>query len=166
MAEITLKGNKINTVGDLPAVGTAAPDFRLTKTDLSDVSLKDFAGKKVVLNIFPSVDTPVCATSVRKFNEAAAKIDGAVVLCVSVDLPFAHGRFCGAEGIEGVVSVSELRDRAFGEKYGVRIVDGPLEGVLARAVVVLDEGGKVTHTQLVPEIAEEPDYDAALAAVR
>ena len=166
MAEITLKGNKINTNGELPAVGTAAPDFRLTKTDLSDVTLKDFAGKKVVLNIFPSVDTPVCATAVRKFNEAVAGIEGVVVLCVSVDLPFAHARFCGAEGIEGVVSVSELRGREFGEVYGVRIVDGPLEGILARAVVVLDGEGKVTYTELVPEIAQEPDYDAALAAVR
>lgn len=166
MAEITLKGNKINTVGNLPAVGADAPDFRLTKTDLSDVSLKDLAGKKVVLNIFPSVDTPVCATSVRKFNEAAAGVDNTVVLCVSVDLPFAHARFCGAEGLEAVVSVSELRGRTFGNDYGVRIVDGPLEGILARAVVVLDEGGKVTYTELVPEIAQEPDYDGVLAALR
>lgn len=166
MAEITLRGNRINTVGELPAVGSAAPDFRLTKTDLSDVSLKEFVGRKVVLNIFPSVDTPVCANSVRKFNEAASGIGNTVVLCVSRDMPFAHARFCGAEGLTAVISVSELRGGEFGDRYGVRIADGPLAGALARAVVVLDGTGKVTYTQLVPEIAQEPDYEAALAAVR
>jgi thiol peroxidase len=165
MASITLKGNPINTCGTLPAVGSAAPDFKLTTTGLADVSLKDYAGKKIILNIFPSLDTAVCASSVRKFNEAAAGKDNTVVLCASVDLPFAHGRFCTAEGIEGVVSLSELRERKFGEDYGVRIVDGPLAGVLSRAVVVIDEGGKVTYTEQVPEITQEPNYDAALAAV-
>lgn len=166
MASITLKGNAINTCGNLPAIGSAAPDFTLTKTDLSDVSLKDYAGKKVVLNIFPSLDTPVCANSVRRFNQEVSNLGGAAVLCVSVDLPFALGRFCGAEGIEDVDAVSELRARKFGEDYGVRIVDGPLAGVLSRAVVVLDEGGKVVYTQQVPEIVEEPDYDAAIAALK
>jgi thiol peroxidase len=162
MAQITLKGNPINTNGKLPQIGAAAPDFVLTKTDLSDVSLKDFAGKKIVLNIFPSVDTPVCAMSVRKFNSEIDKIENAVVICASADLPFAHARFCGAEGIESAISVSEMRNRDFGEAYGVRIVDGPLTGLLARAVVVIDENGKVIYTQQVPEIAEEPDYDKAL----
>jgi thiol peroxidase len=138
----------------------------LTKTDLSDVSLKDYAGKKVILNIFPSIDTDVCAASVRRFNTEAAKIDGAVVLAISKDLPFAHKRFCGAEGIDKVVSLSELRNTDFGSAYGVRLVDGPLGGVFARAIVVLDGSGKVVHTQLVPEIKEEPDYAAALAAVK
>ena len=162
MAQITLKGNPINTSGKLPQIGTTAPDFVLTKTDLSDISLKDFAGKKIVLNIFPSVDTPVCAMSVRKFNSEIDKIENAVVVCASADLPFAHARFCGAEGIESAISASEFRNRDFGEAYGVRIVDGPLSGLLARAVVVIDETGKVAYTQQVPEIAEEPDYDRAL----
>ena len=162
MAQITLKGNPINTGGELPKTGTAAPDFVLTKTDLSDISLKDFAGKKIVLNIFPSIDTPVCSMSVRKFNAEIDKFDNAVAICASVDLPFAHARFCGAEGIESAISVSEMRNRAFGDAYGVRIVDGPLSGLLARAVVVIDENGKVIYTQQVPEIAEEPDYDKAL----
>lgn len=166
MAQITLKGNPINTSGKLPQIGTTAPDFVLTKTDLSDISLKDFAGKKIVLNIFPSVDTPVCAMSIRKFNSEIDKIDNAVAICASADLPFAHARFCGAEGIESAISVSELRNKEFGEAYGVRIVDGPLSGLLARAVVVIDENGKVIYTQQVPEIAEEPDYDKALNMVK
>ena len=166
MAEITLKGNPIHTCGELPAIGSQAPDFVLTKTDLSDVSLKDFAGKRIVLNIFPSLDTSVCATSVRKFNEHAQNLDNTVVLCASLDLPFAHGRFCGAEGLDNVVSVTELRKRAFGEDYGVRIIDGPLAGLLSRAVVVIAENRKVVYTEQVPEIAQEPDYEAALNALK
>ena len=165
MAEITLKGNVIHTYGDLPAVGSQAPDFVLTQTDLSDVSLKDFAGKRVVLNIFPSIDTSVCAASVRKFNEEVQKLENTVVLCASVDLPFAHNRFCGAEGLEDVIPASELRKRAFGEDYGVRIIDGPLAGLFSRAVVIIDENGKVTYTEQVPEIAQEPNYEAALNAL-
>ena len=166
MARITLKGNPINTSGNLPSVGSKAPDFRLTKNDLSDVSLKDFSGKKVVLNIFPSIDTGVCAASVRKFNEAAAKLSNAVVLCVSADLPFAQKRFCGAEGISNVVMGSELHEKKFGETYGVRITDGGLAGLLARSVVVIDEKGNVKYTEQVPEIGQEPNYDAALKAAQ
>ncbi len=165
MAEITLKGNKIHTHGTLPAVGSKAPDFTLTKTDLADVSLKDFTGKKIVLNIFPSIDTGVCASSVRRFNEEVQKLHDTVVLCVSIDLPFAHSRFCGAEGLESVISASELRKRQFGEDYGVRIVDGPLAGLLSRAVVIINEKGIVKYTEQVPEIAQEPNYDAALKAL-
>ena len=165
MAEITLRGNPINTSGDLPSLGEDAPDFVLTKTDLSDVSKKDFTGKKVVLNIFPSIDTPVCATSVRRFNEEATKLENTEVLCVSLDLPFAHNRFCGAEGLENVTAVSELRNRSFGDSYGVGVIDGPMAGLFGRAVVVLDEKGKVVYTELVPEIAQEPDYEKALAAL-
>ena len=166
MAQVTLGGNAVNTIGDLPAVGFTAPAFKLTKTDLGDVSLQDYAGKKVILNIFPSVDTGVCAASVRKFNEVAGEIHDVAVLCVSADLPFAHARFCGAEGIDKVESLSTVRGGTFGKDYGVRLIDGPLEGVLARSIVVVDGDGKVTYTQLVPEIKEEPDYDKALAAVR
>ncbi|MGV1098344.1 thiol peroxidase [Thiovibrio sp. JS02] len=166
MAKITLQGNPAKTIGALPKVGAKAPDFILTKTDLGDVSLKDYAGKRLILNIFPSIDTPVCATSVRRFNAEINKIANAVCLCASLDLPFAHARFCGAEGLENVISVSELRDRTFGDAYGVRIMDGPLKGLLARAVVIIDEKGKVLHSQLVPEISQEPDYEAALAVVK
>jgi thioredoxin-dependent peroxiredoxin len=165
MARITLQGASINTCGDLPAAGDPAPDFLLTKTDLSDFSLAQYRGKKVVLNIFPSIDTPVCSLSVERFNHEMGKRENAVVLCASRDLPFAHARFCAAKGIEHVVSASEMRDVRFGESYGVRIIDGPMEGLLARAVVVIDEDGKVLYSQLVGEIADEPDYDAALAAV-
>lgn len=165
MAEITLKGNKINTIGELPAVGTKAPDFVLTGKHLSDIKLSDFAGKKVVLNIFPSLDTEVCAASVRRFNAEAEKADNTAVVCASLDLPFAHSRFCTTEGLENVVSASELRDRNFGDIYGVRIVDGPLAGLLSRAIVVIDEDGKVVYTEQVPEITQEPNYDAALAAI-
>lgn len=165
MAKVTLGGNPVSTSGELPAVGSKTPDFKLTNTDLADVSLASYAGKKLVLNIFPSIDTPVCATSVRKFNSEAASIRGTVVLCVSKDLPFAHKRFCGAEGIQDVVSLSALRSD-FGKDYGVLITDGPLAGLFARSVVVVDEKGKVIYTQLVPEIKEEPNYAAALAAVR
>jgi thiol peroxidase len=166
MAQITLKGKPIHTIGTLPAVGSKAPDFKLTKTDLSDVSLKDFAGKRIVLNIFPSIDTGVCATSVRRFNQEAANLPNTVVLGVSRDLPFAHGRFCGAEGIKNVVTTSDLREGSFGTAYGVQIVDGPLAGLLSRSIVVLNEQGVVTYTEQVPEIAQEPDYAKALAATR
>ena len=162
MAEITLRGNPIHTVGELPAVGTQAADFVLTDTDLADKSLKDFAGKTIVLNIFPSIDTEICSMSVRKFNAEITKYDNAVVLCASLDLPFAHKRFCGAEGIEDAITVSELRNRDFGDAYGVRITDGPLAGLLARAVIIIDPSGKVIYNELVPEIGQEPDYDAAL----
>ncbi|KAA3604688.1 MAG: thiol peroxidase [Calditrichaeota bacterium] len=166
MAQITLKGNPINTSGNLPAVGSQAPDFLLTKTDLSDVSLKDFAGKNVVLNIYPSIDTPVCQASTRKFNEDASNLNNTVVVCVSADLPFAHKRFCGAEGIENVVSTSQLRNSDFGSNYGCKIVDGPLAGLLSRAIVVVDGNGKVAYTEQVPEIAQEPNYEAAMNSVK
>jgi thiol peroxidase len=165
MAQVTLKGNPVNTCGSLPAVGEAAPDFTAIDKDLKEVSLQDFTGRKVVLNIFPSVDTPTCAMSVRRFNAEIAKRDNAVVICVSMDLPFAHARFCGAEGIENVVSVSAFRQPEFGDHYGVRITEGPLAGLFARAVVVVDEKGRVAYHQLVPEIADEPDYDTALQAL-
>ncbi len=165
MAQITLKGNPINTCGTLPAIGSSAPDFLLTTTELADVSLKDYAGKNIVLNIFPSVDTPVCAASVRRFNAEVSKMANTVVLCVSLDLPFALKRFCGAEGLEDVIPCTELRAHNFGEDYGCRIVDGPLAGLLSRAVVVIDAAGKVTHVQQVPEIVEEPDYDGVVKAL-
>jgi len=164
MADITLKGNPIHTSGNLPAVGSKAPDFQLVGDDLSTKGLSDFSGKKI-LNIFPSVDTPVCATSVRKFNEQAAGKGGVSVLCISADLPFAQKRFCAAEGIEGVVNLSSFRDAGFGKEYGVTMTDGPLAGLLARAVVVVDENGTVTHSEMVPEIAQEPDYASALAKI-
>ncbi|MGH9390764.1 MAG: thiol peroxidase [Vicinamibacteria bacterium] len=166
MATVTLGGNPISTSGELPAVGTKAPDFTLTGGDLADVSLSKYAGKKVILNVFPSIDTAVCATSVRKFNEAAASLPNAVILAISRDLPFAQKRFCGAEGIENVVTLSAMKDSDFGKAYGVLITSGPLAGLFARSVVVVDENGKVTYRELVPEIKEEPNYDAALAAVR
>ena len=163
MATITLHDTPIETVGELPAVGSNAPAFTLTKTDLSEVSLQDFAGKTVILNIYPSVDTGVCAASTRKFNEIASSNPNVVVLCISADLPFAHGRFCGAEGLENVVSLSNFRNADFGGNYGVTITTGALAGLLSRAIVVLKDG-KVTYTEQVPEIAQEPNYDAALAA--
>ncbi|OBH78612.1 thiol peroxidase [Mycobacterium scrofulaceum] len=162
MAQITLRGNPINTVGELPSVGSPAPAFSLTGGDLAEVSSDQLGGKALVLNIFPSVDTPVCATSVRTFNERAAA-SGATVVCVSKDLPFAFARFCGAEGIDNVKTGSAFRS-SFGEDYGVTINDGPMAGLLARAIVVVGADGKVTYTELVPEIAQEPNYDAALAA--
>ena len=165
MAEITLQGNPIHTSGNLPGVGDDAPNFTLVAGDLSEKSLSDYGGKNVVLNIFPSVDTPVCATSVRTFNEKAAGRVDTVVLCISADLPFAAGRFCGAEGIEGVETLSTFRSPEFGTAYGMTIVDGALAGVLGRAVVVVNGEGQVTYTELVPEIAQEPDYEAALAAI-
>jgi thioredoxin-dependent peroxiredoxin len=166
MAKITLKGNFIQTSGVLPSIGTQAPDFKLTKTDLSDTSLKEFAGKKVILNIFPSLDTSVCAASVRKFNAEAGKLSNTVVLCISRDLPFAHNRFCTTEGLNNVIPLSELRDESFGKAYGVKIIDGPLAGVFSRAVVVLDISGKVVYSEQVPEITQEPNYEAALKAVK
>lgn len=166
MADIKFKGNPIHSVGTLPAVGSKAPDFKLTKTDLADVSLKDFAGKKVILNIFPSIDTGVCATSVRKFNTEAAALPNTVVVGVSKDLPFAHKRFCGAEGITNVVTTSDLRDNSFGKAYGVTMSDGPLAGLFSRSVVVLDEKGTVKYVEQVPEITQEPDYAKAMAAVK
>lgn len=164
MAQVTLGGNPIHTSGELPAVGSAAPDFSLVGGDLSDITKASLAGKRVILNIFPSIDTGVCATSTREFNKRAAGLTDTTVVCVSADLPFAFGRFCGAEGIESVQTGSTFRS-GFGHDFGVTLIDGKLRGVLARAVVVLDAEGKVTYTQLVPEIAQEPDYDAAIAAL-
>jgi thioredoxin-dependent peroxiredoxin len=164
MATVTLGGNPVNTVGELPPVGAKAPDFHLTGGDLGDVTAASLAGKKVVLNIFPSIDTPTCATSVRQFNERAASLDDAVVLCVAADLPFAMTRFCGAEGLDNVKVASTFRS-SFGADFGVTLAEGRLAGLLARAVVVLSADGTVLHSQLVPEIANEPDYDAALAAL-
>lgn len=165
MATITLKGNPIETVGELPAVGSAAPDFSLTKTDLSETTLADYKGKKVILNIFPSIDTGICATSTRTFNAKLSDMDNTVVLCVSKDLPFAHGRFCEAEGLKDVIPASEFRTNSFGEAYGLQVTTGPLTGLFSRAIVVIDEEGKVTYTEQVPEIAQEPNYDAAIAAL-
>lgn len=162
MATITLKGMEIHTGGSLPEVGSVAPAFSLTAGNLQDVTLADFAGKRVILNIFPSLDTAVCAMSVRRFNAEASKLDNTVVLCISKDLPFAQARFCGAEGLDDVITLSMMRDAAFGKDYGVNIIDGPMAGLLARAVVILDEKGNVIYTELVPEIAQEPDYEAAL----
>ncbi|GHE41168.1 thiol peroxidase [Sphingobacterium griseoflavum] len=165
MAKITFKGTAINTQGELPAVGTTAPDFKLTAGDLSEKTLSDFKGKKIILNIFPSVDTGTCAASVRTFNEKAAGLDNTVVLCISRDLPFAQGRFCAAEGIENVVSLSEYKDSNFSDAYQLKISDGPLAGLLSRSVVVIDENGNVTYTEQVPETTEEPNYEKALAAL-
>ncbi len=166
MSTISLGGNPAHTSGELPAVGADAPQFTLVKGDLSTLSNSDLAGKKVVLNIFPSVDTAVCATSVRKFNAAASSLENTVVVCVSADLPFAQGRFCGAEGLTNVVTASVFRSPAFGADYGVTLTDTKLQGLLARAVVILDEAGKVVHSELVAEIATEPNYDAAIAALQ
>jgi thioredoxin-dependent peroxiredoxin len=166
MAEITFKGNPIHTAGSLPKAGAVAPDFRVVKNDLSQLSLSELKGKRVVLNIFPSLDTPVCATSVRRFNSEADKLKNTVVLCVSRDLPFAQKRFCGAEGLNNVVTVSEYQNSTFSDAYGVRITDGPLAGLFSRAIVVVDEAGKVIYTEQVPEIAQEPDYEKALAAIK
>lgn len=166
MAQVTLKGNPFHTSGELPKAGLAAPDFHLVKTDLGEATLKDFAGKRVVLNIFPSLDTPTCATSVRTFNKRASEAPNTVVLCISADLPFAAARFCTTEGLANVVPASTFRTPEFGQAYGLTLVDGPLKGLLARAVVVVDEKGAVKHTELVPEIANEPNYDAALAVLK
>ena len=165
MATITLKGTAIETIGDLPNVDAKAPSFTLTKRDFSETNLDDFAGKRMVLNIFPSIDTPVCATSVRRFNVEARKLENSVVLCISADLPFAHERFCGAEGIDDVLSLSSFRSEAFGKDYGVKITSGPLTGLMSRAIVIIDESGKVIYTEQVPEIVQEPNYEAALAVL-
>jgi thiol peroxidase len=165
MTTITLMGNPVQTMGTLPEVGNNAPDFTLTKTDLSDITLKECLGKKIILNIFPSVDTPTCAASVRHFNETANKLNNVLILCVSADLPFAQKRFCGAENLTRVLPVSSFRHPEFGKHYGVTIVNGPIAGLLSRAIVVLDEKGKVIYTQQVPEISEEPDYQAVLAVL-
>jgi thiol peroxidase len=166
MAQVTRRGNPVQIKGELPQVGSTAPAFTLVGGDLADVTLETFAGKRKVLNIFPSVDTPTCATSVRKFNAQANDLTNAVVLCISADLPFAQARFCGAEGLENVKNLSTMRGAGFMETYGVAIADGPMAGLTTRAVVVLDEDNKVLHSELVPEIGQEPDYDAALAVLK
>lgn len=165
MSTVTLGGNSINVNGTFPSVGSTAPAFSLVAKDLSDLSLASLAGKRKVLNIFPSVDTPTCAASVRRFNEAAAKLENTVVLCISADLPFAQSRFCGAEGLENVINLSTMRGRQFLNDYGVEVASGPLTGIAARAVVVLDANDQVIHSELVAEIKDEPNYDAALAAL-
>lgn len=165
MAQTALQGNPVQLSGELPAVGTAAPDFSLAAGDLSDVNLATYSGKKKLLNIVPSLDTGVCATSTKRFNELVAGRADAVALVISADLPFASGRFCGAEGITNIINLSMMRSRNFAKDYGVLIVDGPLAGITARAVVVLDADNQVVYTQLVPEITQEPDYDAAMAAL-
>lgn len=165
MATVTLQGDPIHTNGDLPAVGTKAPEFRLVTTDLKDVNLADYAGKKKLLNIVPSLDTPVCAVSTKRFNETARDRGDLVVLVISADLPFASDRFCSAEGIKNAVTLSMMRSRNFAKDYGVLIEDGPLAGITARAVLVLDENDQVIYSQLVPEIGQEPDYDAAIASL-
>lgn len=162
MATVTLKGNKIHTLGSLPENGSKAPDFSLTKTDLSSASLSDYLGKKIVLNIFPSIDTGTCAQSVRQFNEEAAELENTTVLCISKDLPFAQARFCGAEGIKNVEMLSDFRDGAFGKAYKLQFTDGPLAPLHSRVVIVLDESGKVLYSEQVPEIVDEPNYKAAL----
>lgn len=165
MAEITLGGNPIHTLGELPAVGTKAPDFSLTANDLSVKRLADFSGKKVVLNIFPSIDTSTCATSVRTFNEKASSLDNTVVVCVSRDLPFAQSRFCGAEGLENVITLSDFANGSFGKDYALEITDGPLANLHSRAIVVIDENGVIAHTEQVGEIADEPNYETAISSL-
>lgn len=165
MASITLGGNPVHTSGELPAVGSKLADFKLVQNDLSVASLSDFAGKKLVLNIFPSVDTGTCAASVRKFNQSASDLENTKVLCISRDLPFAQKRFCGAEGLENVVNLSDFKEGSFGKANGLEIVDGPLAGLHSRAIIVVDADGTITHTEQVAEIANEPNYEAALAAL-
>ena len=165
MSQITLQGNPVQTVGSLPAVDMPAPPFRLVKSDLSEVSLQDFAGKNILLNIFPSLDTSVCAASVRRFNKEAGESPDTVVLCISADLPFAHKRFCESEGLDDVIPLSIFRSPEFGRDYGVTFTSGPLAGLLSRAVVIIDKSGTVTYTEQVPEISQEPDYDSALHAL-
>ena len=162
MTQITLAGNPVETIGELPATGTSAKDFTLVKNDLSDASLKDYAGKTVVLNIFPSIDTPVCANSTRRFNKELNSLKNTVVLCVSTDLPFANRRFCGAEGLENVETLSDFRAPDFGNDYGVRMTTGPMAGLLSRAIVIIDKDGKVSYTEQVAEIKQDPDFEAAL----
>src|SRR5690554_4903326 len=164
MTKITFKGNEVNTVGSLPEVGEKAQDFTLVATDLSDKRLSDYKGKNIILNIFPSINTGVCATSVRKFNEEASKLDDTVVLCISKDLPFAQSQFCAAEGIENVEMLSDFRSN-LGEDYGVQMTEGPLKGLLSRAIIVVNPEGKVTYTEQVGEVTDEPNYEAALKAL-
>lgn len=166
MAKITFKGNPVNTVGDLPAVGSKAPEFTLVKSDLGSLSLSELRGKKVILNIFPSLDTSVCANTVRRFNQIASDLKNVIVLGISKDLPFAHGRFCSTEGIKNVITLSGFRDREFGKAYGIDYADGPVFGLYARGIVIIDEKGTVIYTELVPEHTHEPDYEAALEAVK
>jgi len=165
MALTKLGPNDSNTIGDLPAVGSIAPNFTLTSTDIKDVAFQDFKGKNVVLNIFPSVDTGVCSASVREFNKRVTAVDNTIVLCISKDLPFAQKRFCGAEGIDRAILLSDFRNRGFGKSYGVELLDGGFAGLFARAVVVIDPSGKVKYTELVPQIGQEPNYEAALKAI-
>lgn len=165
MASILFGGNPVNISGELPKVGSKAPDFKLVKNDLSIVTLSDFAGTKLVLNIFPSIDTPTCATSVRKFNADASQLDNTKVLCISRDLPFAQKRFCGAEGLEDVINLSDFNTGSFGKDYGLEIAEGNFTGLHSRVVVVIDENGIVKYTELVPNISDEPNYEAALAAL-
>lgn len=165
MATVTLGGNPVHTNGELPQTGSKAPEFQLVKQDLSRTSLADFAGSKLVLNIFPSIDTNTCATSVRTFNAKASALENTKVLCISRDLPFAQKRFCGAEGLESVINLSDFHTGQFGKDYGLELIDGALAGLHARAVIVIDENGMVSYTELVPEIANEPNYEAALAAL-
>ena len=165
MASITLGGNPIHTSGELPKIGTKLADFKLVKNDLSIATLSDFSGKKLVLNIFPSIDTGTCATSVRKFNESATQLETTLVLCISRDLPFAQKRFCGAEGIENVVNLSDFQDGSFGKTNGLEIVDGKIAGLNSRVIIVVDENGTIVYTEQVPEIANEPNYEAALAVL-
>ena len=165
MSETALKGNTVNIIGCMPAIGSEAPAFSLVKRDLGELSLEELTGKKVVLNIFPSLDTGVCATSVRRFNKEATGIENTVVLAISKDLPFAHERFCTTEGIENVIALSAFRNNLFGEEYGVIMASGPLKGLFARAVILIDELGKVAYSELVPEITQEPDYDAVMKVV-
>ncbi|MEY4011514.1 MAG: hypothetical protein RIT22_638 [Bacteroidota bacterium] len=165
MSTITLGGNPVHTSGELPKIGTQLADFKLVKNDLSIATLADFSGKRAVLNIFPSIDTGTCAASVRKFNETAANLNNTVVLCISRDLPFAQKRFCGAEGIENVVNLSDFQNGSFGKTNGLEITDGVLTGLHSRAVIVIDEKGTILHTEQVQEIADEPNYEAALAVL-
>lgn len=165
MAEITLGGNPIHTLGELPAVGTKAPDFSLTANDLSVKRLTDFSGKKVILNIFPSLDTSTCATSVRTFNEKASSLNNTVVICVSRDLPFAQSRFCGAEGLKNVITLSDFANGSFGKDYALEITDGPMASLHSRAIVVIDENGTISYTEQVGEIADEPNYEAAISSL-
>ncbi|WP_303315265.1 thiol peroxidase [Flavivirga abyssicola] len=165
MATVTLKGNPIETSGNLPQIGSSAPDFTLTATDLSTKTLSDFKGQKLVLNIFPSIDTGTCAQSVRQFNKEASQLEKTKVLCISHDLPFAHARFCGAEGLEDVISLSDYKDGSFGKAYGLNFITGPLEALHSRSVIIVDENGLVTYTEQVSETVDEPNYKAALEAL-
>lgn len=165
MSKITMHGKSVEIIGELPQIGSTAPDFNIVKADLSEATIKDYAGKRLIINIFPSIDTPTCATAVRKFNQAASDLKNTAIICVSADLPFAGARFCGAEGIENVETGSIFRSPSFGQDYGVTITTGILKGLLSRAIVVVDEFGKVIYTEQVPEIGDEPNYDAATAVL-